>query len=252
MARTFGGATTHVAVVSIGATNVVMGPGTIAAIIRITGSTPAASYGLYHAGSASSGTSRWWFVISNADKLGLGFSASTPVSLTSVTSADGWLLVAASKATGTVAPRFHIYKYSTNAWVHENSAGTNANSGTPATNSRIGNVTEASNSFQGDIAVCGVWSVVLADDQVESLPFTLAAWFTAAQPKGLWVLDQDTTSQKILDISGGGANESSLTGTSVATTSVPVFNLGRGVQPVVQSWQKSLLWQTRAPSIASL
>ena len=61
--------------------------------------------------------------------------------------------------------------------------------------------------------------------QVEALAGSLQAWYQV-QPKGLWVLDQAATTQKVPDWTGGGANESALVGTTVGTSSVPGFSYG--------------------------
>src|SRR3990172_1760690 len=134
-----------------------------------------------------------------------------------------WQVLAVSKATGTVAARFHKYLYSTDAHSHENDDATVANSSAPTTNVYLGtDGTVTVDGLDGDLLIAAVWDVVLTDAQSEPLPFSLAAWF-AIQPKGLWLLDQDTTAQKVLDLTGGGANETALAGTTIGTASVPVF-----------------------------
>lgn len=149
------------------------------------------------------------------------------------TSADGWVLVAATKATGTTAPRFHKYVFSTGTYTAENDATTTATDATaPVTSNLIGN-RSGTRLFEGDIGVVGAWNAVLTDAQIESLAFSLQAWF-ALQPKALWLLDQDAVGQAVLDLSGGGANQTAITGTAVATSSVPVFGYGHQILTAFQ------------------
>jgi hypothetical protein len=87
--------------------------------------------------------------------------------------------------------------------------------------------------FGGDIAAAGMWGRVLSDAEVELLTFTLIGWH-AAVPTALWHLDQSATTQGVSDLTGGGANQSALTGTTVSTNSVPLFNYGDGPWLVVR------------------
>ena len=145
-----------------------------------------------------------------------------------VVAADGWSLVVVGKATGTATPRFHRYKFSTGVWTHENASGTvgNANA-VPGGNLELGaNSNGASTFLNGDMEVVGCWGRVLSDQEVENLAFGLPGWLSAA-PNGLWLLDQSLTTQKIIDWTVGGANESVLTGTAVGTVNAPFSRFAR-------------------------
>ena len=148
-----------------------------------------------------------------------------------LTASDGWALIAFTKAAGTTTPRFHKYVFSTNAWTHEAAATTIADPTTPGTNVRLGGGSGPLGTATSRSRAAG--TPPLTDAQIESLPFSLASWFQVS-PKGLWLLDQQATSQLVLDLSGGGANESSRTGTSVATASVPVFSYGLPIARVAK------------------
>ncbi len=147
---------------------------------------------------------------------------------------DGWAFIAASKATSAsrVAVRFHRYVYNTGVWTHANAndAQTTINNGSGAgTTVYLGShIGGGSTSFDGDIEVIGVIPANLTDQQIEAMAFSLVPWFQY-QPQGLWMLDQSATAQKVRDITGQGANESTLTATSVGTSSVPVFNYGHSI-----------------------
>lgn len=135
--------------------------------------------------------------------------------------ADGWVLVAAGKATGSSAPRMHKYVYSTGTWTHQDGSTNLANStGTSAT-MRFGEW-EGGDDFNGDIAVVGAWiSRNLTDAEVEQLPYSIADWLALA-PTEIWVFDQSDTSQAVASWTGSGANQTSLTGTTVSTNSAPI------------------------------
>ncbi len=224
MARTF--SLTSGITLSLGNTGTTFGPGTVAAILRRT--TDSTLQVIYYGSNSGGGANRLQMAWLVGNTLQIRNDAASVNSTYTVVSADGWVLIAVSKATGTATPRMHKYVYATDTWTHENASGTLANSGAMTGNSYIGRYTAVDFGFIGDIAVAAKWSVVLGDTQVEALPFSLMAWFQS-QPDGLWVLDQAATTQKVLDLSGGGANESALAGTSVATTSVPVFGYGSEV-----------------------
>lgn len=73
-----------------------------------------------------------------------------------------------------------------------------------------------------DLYASAVWSaVVLTDAQCEQLAFSLSDWWQI-QPSGFWLFDQDAVAQKVVDHTGGGANESARTGTTVGTGSPPL------------------------------
>jgi hypothetical protein len=159
------------------------------------------------------------------------------VSTFTVPVASNWVLVAAGKTSGTTTPRFHLYVYDTNTWTHEDAAGTMIDgSGQTTTTVEIGSIFNGFDSFDGDIALAGIFPSVLTDAQVETLPFSLMAWLSLS-PAGLWLLDQSDTAQNVIDMTGGGANQTAITGTSVSTNSVPIFSYGypvlRAERPVV-------------------
>jgi hypothetical protein len=223
MARTFNGTSDKIDL-ALGAVPA-LATTTIAAICRRT--TAAVDAAIFSNNVAAGWT---LYVINsgagaNANKLAI-HNGTTDVQGPTLVTADDWCLIAVTKATGTTTPRFHKYVYSTDTWTHVDASGTLANSGAASTSNRIGD--DGGDFFKGDIASVGIWDAQLVDAQVESLASSLPAWFQA-QPKALWLLDQSATTQKVVDIAGGGANESALTGTTVATGSVPVFSYGDGI-----------------------
>jgi len=215
MARTFNGTSDKI-VLSGGALPAAWF-GTVAAIIRPVSSSNA--FNIFGIGNSSN---RMNFRTQSGGALRIQLNASTSDSTTLVT-VGAWWLVACTKTSGTTTPRFHFYRFDTGAFTHENGGSSLANSSSMASAANIGTNEDASIFWNGDIAVLGNWTAVLTDAQVELLPFNLPSWFAAGQPNGLWVLDQDSVSQAVPDLSGGGANQSSISGTSVSSNSVPIW-----------------------------
>lgn len=227
MPRHFTSASNELITTGIGSLSFAFGPGTIAAVVRIVSFT--ASNTVIDVGNSS--TVRYIFYIETTGaRLRLNCDAGASTGVTALT-ANKWYLVAASKATGTVAPRFHIYDYATGGWVHENASGTLANSTAPTTKATIGNSLDATIPTNGDIEIVGVWSSVLSDTQIETLPFRVKPWFAAAQPSGLWTFDQALVSVPIVDYAGLRANQTGITGTTQATGPFPNWNFGFDMGP---------------------
>lgn len=148
------------------------------------------------------------------------------------TAANGYVLLAGTKVSGTATPRFHQYIYGTNVWTHQNGNQGIVGDGAGATTTcELGAFFGTFDPLDGDIAVAAVFPTVLTDDQTELLAHSLMAWHSFT-PEALWVLDQSSITQKVVDLTGGGADESAISGTTVATTSVPGFTYGADVMGI--------------------
>jgi hypothetical protein len=197
MARKFNGTSDQI-ITSYGAgpTNA---PLTFAAVIKMNADGVTECIMTAHNGSGLSAidfqhnSSNKWVLEFNS----IGFAFST----TTVTVADGWVLVAVTKTSGTSTARFHKFVYSTDAWVHENFDAAFGGTGRTPTEMRFSN-NEGGARTSADIAIGGTWDRVLADADLEQLPYTLQQWFASA-PKTLWLLDQSATSQTLGDLTGG-------------------------------------------------
>lgn len=221
MARSFVRTSSHKVTTSIGALGFA-GPLTIAAIVKRASNTNQET--IFRAGSGAA-ASLSLYIKQTTDKLTY-WNQTTDIQATTLTLlvADGWCLVAVTKASGTTTPRFHKYVFSSNTWTHDNGTGTIADPGTPATNAFLG-ANGSVDYWDGDIEIIGSWNTAMSDAQIETLAFNLSSWFQVT-PKGIWPFYQQAIGQKVLDITGGGANESAITGTTVGTSSVPVFSYG--------------------------
>ncbi len=217
--RHFTAASSEKITCSLGAMNFVMGPGTIAAVFK----TPAVFVTGNFFSSGASGPVSWAGAVDNTGKPRLGTNGTNATAGATALAVSSWYLVALTKATGTVTPRVHIYDYAAVTWVHENAGGTLGDSSTPITRCAIGvGASGAAGFWDGDIAAVGGWNVVLTDSQVQDLLL-----FLPAVAKGLWRLNQDVTTENVLDMSGGGANQSAIVGTSITAVvqDVGMFNL---------------------------
>lgn len=163
--------------------------------------------------------------INSANDLCIGHNGGLLVGATnpSVVVADGLTLYFVTKAAGTVTPRLHVLR-STSAeavWLHENFVGTFPNIASQAGGVvRFGaRSSAASDPAAIDLATAAEWTSALTDAQVESLAGPLTAW-QALSPQGLWRFNQAATTDPVLDLTTGGANQTAITGTAVTTNAV--------------------------------
>ncbi len=166
--------------------------------------------------ATSTPTPMWGMSIDNQDTLTLTLAGGDVYSPTiRVYKEDGWCLVAVTKASGSATPRFHKYSFATGQWSHENGGAAYNNSGTPAT-VEIGHLPGLVDYFEGSLSAVACYSGVLSDGQLEGLTGNLSSWL-ALTPSAMWVLNQASTATSVTDLSGNGANQTSLTDTTVAT-----------------------------------
>lgn len=131
-----------------------------------------------------------------------------------IVAADGWTLVLFTKATGTVAPRLHRYVYSTKAWTHFTASTSTANGSSVSGGTvRFGEWQDV-DDFAGLIDRAAIWDKELTDAEAELLTGGLGSWFYS-NPKGLWDFRQAATGQGVRDLTGGGADQSTIAGTTV-------------------------------------
>jgi hypothetical protein len=134
--------------------------------------------------------------------------------------ADGWVLMAWTKPTGTSTVRFHKYVFATNTWTHEDGA-TVADSAAQIGGPIFGGIGGGS-PLTGEIAAGALWrGNVLTDSQIESLVESFMAWW-AIPPTAFWILDQAATAQQISDLTGGGAQQSAGTSSGPGVLSCPL------------------------------
>lgn len=214
-ARNFNGTNANITC-AVGNSQFTQGPGTMAGVCK--SATDSVRGRILTVGAA--GTN--WSLDKSASDL-IEWTDNPATSL-NVKVADGWVLIATSKDTGTVKPRMHKYVYTTGVWSHEDAAATAANITSTGGNALIGSGAASNFWWPGDIALVAVWDIVLTDVQVETLPLRLKPWFDVKQPRGLWLLNQATTSIPVLDLTDGKANQTAIAGTSISSGSFPNWN----------------------------
>jgi hypothetical protein len=215
VARTFTSGSSEKVDVAVGSLTAFPGF-TMAALMRLN--VDAATYPVRIATSA------------NATVIGLrvtpttfGVSVDGAVSATSsfgLTTADGWCLIVATKASGTAIPVVHKYRYATASLTTMSAS---ANRGNPTgipSYVTFGRLT-TTEFLSGDIAAAAIWQRQLSATEVALLPHALSAWISR-RPSAMWLFDQASSLTPVLDITGGGANQTAITGTSVASSPAPI------------------------------
>jgi hypothetical protein len=163
---------------------------------------------------------------------GMSNGVSAPVGATTTTAGE-WYLILCGKATGTTTPRNHIYRYSNNTWVHENTGGTAANASSPVGGGLTIAARVTGDQFTpSDVAVTGFWARNLSDAEAEQLPFSLGAWYASA-PDVLHLWDV-VDGLGVADLTGNGGNMGAITGTTFSTVSTPLLTYGDGPWLVVR------------------
>lgn len=162
-----------------------------------------------------------WYVNPFSD--GVAYFTEGGFAATQTYTANEWRLDAWSRPAGaTQTVRGHAFTYTAGTWAHTD-YGTSSNSGvSPVDHIYLGRI-DASNDLVGEIAVAGVWKRVLSDGELQTLSYSLSAWKSLA-PDALWALNQASTADAVTDLSGGGANQSAISGTSVSSLEVPGFS----------------------------
>lgn len=136
------------------------------------------------------------------------------------TATDGWRLLAMTKPAGVALVRGHNYSYTTDTWTHTNYGDFGDATNGPITAVRVGNFTGNNEFLNAQLAVMGVWEAVLADLDLEGLTTSLSDW-VASSPVSLWPFNQESVSTAVTDITGNGANQSAISGTTVVTGDDP-------------------------------
>src|SRR5215211_7491725 len=141
------------------------------------------------------------------------------------TAADGWMITGFSKAGGSAAAKAHKYVFATGTWTHP-SVGTLSGPAATPDLVRFG-VFTAGQFGAIRLAAVAVWGAALADATIETLGMALPDWLALSPaPAALWPFTQASTSTPVQDATGGGADQSAITGTTVvADDDPPGFDL---------------------------
>jgi hypothetical protein len=177
------------------------------------------------------------FVLSGTFNLEILMTGGGDLSTVTNTVADGWSICVVSKTTGLVHPHHSKFALSGGGWTQA-AATTNVLNDDAAV---PGGTVRFAASSNCRMAVAAVWNVALSDVQVQALSTNLktADWLNTSlvgtAPQGLWEFNQASTGTAIQDLTGGGANQSAITGTTVTTGDDPpgwTFGTGGGAVPI--------------------
>ena len=138
---------------------------------------------------------------------------------------DGWVITTWTKAGGNSMVRHHRCVLSTDTWAHTDTSAMTDSANGPVADITIGRWAASGDFFNGRIAAVAVYESVLSDEQIEALRNGMVAVMDAA-PVGAWRFNQSNVGTAVEDLTGNGADQSAITGTSVVTgDDPPSFNL---------------------------
>ncbi|MFB4285713.1 hypothetical protein ACBJ59_61375 [Nonomuraea sp. MTCD27] len=219
MARLFDGVDDKITLAAGGLSTSTLA-GTRVLLFRRTTATEDGLLGVANASNANSGV-LLCFTDNTLAFFGTG-TGSSASSLT-ITSSDGWILLAVSKASGSQSVTFRKYVYATDTWTSDTPAAL-VSDGTAlgAGSVKLGSYYDGTGPFfNGEMAAVAIYNRVLTQAELDTLAHSLTAWQDAG-PAALWVLDQADAAQPVYDWSGGGANQTAIVGTSTDTSSSPI------------------------------
>lgn len=142
-----------------------------------------------------------------------------------------WKLMVVRKATGTTAPRFSIYDYTSNTWSHAAGANLDDSLSAPGPGGQVRFTYQGSGDFFGGrIAARALWSNALpwsadpaGDAAIEAsgLKDSAVNW-ASASPTAFWLFNQASTATAVDDVSTAGTGgQTSIVGTTVVTGDDP-------------------------------
>ena len=159
-------------------------------------------------------------MVSHNDETDLGLGIETNV-------ADGWCLYGLTKPAGTSKYVAHRYVVGTKAWTHAALAEALSQIGT--VNGGITNLgydlqyEENGTNLDACVAAIAVWNKALSNAELEEVSgiSSLKGWL-GKSPSALWLFNQKARTEGLVDLTGNGANEEGIAGTSVVAEEPPI------------------------------
>lgn len=146
-----------------------------------------------------------------------GFGAGPAITI------NTWQLTGAGKNAGTVTGRFHLVPLEgggAGTWNHVNATGGTWNDWATGIDTLI--IGTGLRKGAGQIAAVAVWTTNFTDSDWETLiGFTQAQMWFNQHPAAMWLLNQSSTATAVQDVTGNGANQTALTGTTVSGLEPP-------------------------------
>jgi hypothetical protein len=231
MSRFFNGPTTQDGITfSPGNAPPDQGPITVMALFRAA-SSPFTGWIL----SGNIGASRIWSMLVDTGKLYCenDFGTGGP------SHGTGWCWFGYTKDPGAAIPRWHMHDITAgSAWVHVNDSSNVGDGSGPITSIVMGNGGSAANTFRGRGAAAAAWASKLSDGAIEAACTLAAADLAAASPNWGVLLNQASTATSVVDFTGGGGNQTALSGTSVDADEPPgwSYTLGPTTTPFTRDY----------------
>lgn len=199
----------------------VQGANTFAVIVKLTSDADKALVSFGAAANPLAGL----VIFLNAGQHQPGYQSNaggTLVAGVDLTASDGWLLIGFDKGSTTVKPRLHVYDYGAATWTHADADNTVADQpASTVTRIAVGQDAAGNNKAAVRLAVFGAWKSPLVDADYESgMRSSLGAW-EALAPDALCPFNQASTADPVADTTGNGADQTSITGTTVVTGDDP-------------------------------
>jgi hypothetical protein len=132
-----------------------------------------------------------------------------------------WQLIGMSKAAGAVTGRFHRAVLGS-GYTHTVSAGTNSGPAGSAAAIVVGCSAAGTLFQQMKLAAMAFWNTNLTDANFDSIASSTAQ-IQALSPSILWEFTQASVATAVTDLTGGGADQSSIVETTVVTTDDPAW-----------------------------
>ena len=139
---------------------------------------------------------------------------------------DGWSIVAFVHPAGTnTLGRFHALKEGVGSWEHVEAKEPQSNKASQAGGSvRFASISGFAYTDL-EIAAAALWTTALSDGQIEELTTSLTDWLGhSVPPVGLWRFNQASIATPLVDLTGNGADQTSIDGTVVSTDGPPDIN----------------------------
>jgi len=158
-----------------------------------------------------------------------------------ITTANGWVIVAISRAAGSSIPRVHIYRDPT--WRHADMGGA-VGDATSTTGFVIGALDPGEAFLNGNVLIAAGWDSALSDGAIVNLKDGYQAWIDAAPVE---LIRCNAASGLVSTATGGSMSETGRTNTSVATGDVPSWwsdtLSGSGPGPALRVNRSGLVWR---------
>lgn len=134
-------------------------------------------------------------------------------------------LIGYSRSSGSNTGKWHIYNFASPGWSHTNGTASIGDASSIAGGTlRIGSWEDAY-YLTADVAAGAIWDSNLSDGAYEDLGpgsvDSLEEWLDSS-PAGMWFFDQESPATEVVDLTGNGADQVSISGTSVVDADLPI------------------------------